>query len=182
VIAFARDGGTISATFTSLESELLTDLASSIAQLLEKRALSPHSDPLFEAVGMGGSGEVSTDPAIARLLPDAYRDDADSSREFRQFTERSLASRKVSNAQVLVDSLEHTGDGEVLLDDADAQSWLRAISDIRLAIAARLGIEHDDDAGALGDGSAEEETALLREVYDWLAYVLESLVNAIDID
>lgn len=181
MIPFARDGATISATFTPLESELITDLASSIVGLLENRAHSVGEDPLFDRVGMGGSDTVSTDPAIARLLPDAYTDDSESSREFRQFTERSLASRKVANARVVIDSLAHDS-GDVNLEDAAAQSWLRAISDIRLAIAARLGIEHDDDQGRLGDGSEQEETVMLREVYDWLAYVLESLVDAIDSD
>jgi hypothetical protein len=182
VIPFERDSNTISATFTPLESELITDLASSIAQLLDNRARSPESDPLFDVVGMGGSDAVSSDPAIARLLPDAYLDDSDSSKEFRQFTERSLASRKIANARVVVNTLEHASGGDVVLDDAAAQSWLRAISDIRLAIAARLGIEHDEDHGSLGGGSAEEESVMLREVYDWLAYVLESLVVAIDVD
>jgi hypothetical protein len=182
VIPFERDEESISATFTPLECELITDLASSIAQLLDNHARSHESDPLFEAVGMGGSDALSNDPAIARLLPDAYRDDSDSSKEFRQLTERSLASRKVANALVVVDSLERASGGDVVLDAAAAQSWLRAISDIRLAIAARLGIEHDEDQGTLGLGTEEEESVMLREVYDWLAYVLESLVIAIDLD
>lgn len=181
-------GGRVTATFTALEVELITDLAGSIAELLGSRARSPQhdalSDPrgdsvrgdaLSDIVGMGGSDSAPTDPAIARLLPDAYGDDAVASREFRQFTERSLATRKVHNASVVIESLAADG-GTVSLDDAGAQSWLKALSDIRLAIASRLGIEADDDEGNL-DG---DEALMLRDVYDWLAYVVESLLEAIE--
>ena len=194
-------GARVTATFTALEAELITDLAGSIAELLGSRARSPQHDPLggsrgdntlsgtvgdalsdslrddalSDIVGMGGSDSAPTDPAIARLLPDAYGDDAVASREFRQFTERSLATRKVHNASVVIESLAADG-GTVSLDDAGAQSWLKALSDIRLAIASRLGIEADDDEGNL-DG---DEALMLRDVYDWLAYVVESLLEAIE--
>ena len=185
-------GGRVTATFTALEVELITDLAGSIAELLGSRARSPQhdalsstvgdalgdslrGDALSDIVGMGGSDSAPTDPAIARLLPDAYGDDAVASREFRQFTERSLATRKVHNASVVIESLAADG-GTVSLDDAGAQSWMKALSDIRLAIASRLGIEADDDEGNL-DG---DEALMLRDVYDWLAYVVESLLEAIE--
>ena len=42
-------------------------------------------------------------------------------------------------------------------------------------IAARLGIEQDGDEGA-----DDEASLVLRDVYDWLAWVTESLIDAIE--
>ncbi|MGV8970139.1 MAG: DUF2017 domain-containing protein [Microbacteriaceae bacterium] len=218
MIPFSRiDEGnitTITATFTTVERELITDLATSITMLLDDRASPPAADPLATLVGLGGSSTVSADPAIARLLPDAYAEDSTASREFRQLTEQSLATRKIANSRAVIDCLTRargTGvrsdlgedlgndsppDGDlavwlVSLDDASAQSWLRSLSDIRLAVAARLGIEHDEgdevDEGVTIESETDldadpQEKRILRDVYNWLAYVLESLLAAIERD
>ena len=121
------------------------------------------------------------DPALTRLLPDAYRGDADAAAEFRRFTEESLASKKIQNAAVVAESLErasaqsHTGTVEVTLDAPATQSWLRCLTDIRLTVAARLGIESDGDEGA-----DDDESLMLREVYDWLGFVQGSLIEALE--
>ena len=64
---------------------------------------------------------------------------------------------------------------EVSLDEAQATAWLRSITDIRLVLAARLGILEDGDEGDIHD----QESALQRVVYDWLAGVQEFLVLAL---
>jgi Domain of unknown function (DUF2017). len=63
----------------------------------------------------------------------------------------------------------------VRLDGEQAQAWLRALTDIRLALAAELGIEHDGDEGDIHD----LESATRRAVYDWLAAVQEFLILAL---
>lgn len=52
------------------------------------------------------------------------------------------------------------------------QSWVRTLTDLRLVIAARLQIETDDDVG-IGD-----ENKLM--LYDWLAYLQSTLVEAME--
>ena len=78
MIPFERTAiGAATASFTDLERELLTDLATQVIELLGE-------PPDAEFAGIGGGDGLSADPAIARLLPDAYRDDAEASREFRR--------------------------------------------------------------------------------------------------
>ena len=184
MIPFTRDGATIVASLTQPESALLTSLAGQIADMLEPLAAPPHIDDpdaaaLYASVGIGGSSALSVDPAIARLLPDAYGGDPEASREFRGLTEMSLASRKVANARRVIETLEaaDAAGGELSLDAAATQSWLRTLADIRLTIAARLGIEVDDQPEP--DDIADAELAL-RDVYDWLAWVTETLLDALE--
>jgi hypothetical protein len=176
VIPFAREeSGSIVAVFSPNETDIIADLAAQIAGMLDEFAGSGDDDPLFATVGIGGRDRIDEDPAVARLLPDAYGDDADASSDFRRLTERSLAGRKVANAGVVIDTLQRAS-GEVTLDESEAQSWLRALSDIRLTIAARLGIEKDGDEGDTGSETAQT----LHDLYDWLAFVTESLIDALE--
>jgi hypothetical protein len=176
VIPFDTDeSGAVTAQFTTAETHIIADLAAQVAGMLDGVAGSAGDDPLFAATGIGGGTTLDADPAIARLLPDAYGDDADASRDFRQLTERSLASRKVANARVVIDTLARS-DGAVRLSPPEVQSWLRALSDIRLTIAARLGIERDGDTGATDSDAA----LALHDLYDWLGFVTETLLDALD--
>ncbi|MGH1522776.1 DUF2017 family protein [Leifsonia sp. L25] len=119
---------------------------------------------------------------MARLLPDAYPDDPEASAEFRRFTAERLAESKARNAQLVIASLSGPADDgapdgavDVRLDADQAQAWLRALTDIRLGLAAGLGIEEDGDEGDVHD----LESATRRAVYDWLAAVQEFLVLAL---
>ena len=169
------ESGAIVAGFSAVEADIIGDLAAQIAGMLVDLAGSRDVDPLFDSVGIGGSSTLDDDPAIARLLPDAYGGDLEASRDFRRLTERGLARRKVTNAGVVIATLER-GAGEVQLDEQEAQAWLRTLADIRLTIAARLGIEADGDEGATDGDSA----AALHDLYDWLAFVTESLLDALE--
>ncbi len=173
---------------------MLASLASQVVELLRDRNGRPESDadPLAVQLGMGGSSLPPEDPVLQRLLPDAYRDSAEDSGEFRRFTEQTLTSVKVHNAEVLIGSLvdggldfgvlpEHDNGEriEVELDDAEIQSWLRALTDIRLSLAVRLGIETEEDTLLVAE-SEDEATAAMSDIYDWLGYVQETLVAALD--
>jgi len=167
--------GALVVGFSAVESDIIADLAAQIAGMLAPLASTSDADPLHDLVGIGGSSSIDPDPAIARLLPDAYGDDPDAAGDFRALTERSLASRKVANARIVIASLERDG-GQVELSPAETQSWLRTLSDIRLTIAARLGIHSDGDEGATDSESA----VALHDLYDWLAFVTESLLDALE--
>lgn len=146
---FHREGELIVASLTSVEVELLAELTDQVGELLAFRD--------------------GADPALARLLPDAYRDDPEAASEFRRLMEDDLVSRKQANARVVRESL---GDGQVSLSRGAVQSWLRTLTDLRLVIAARLGIEEDTDAGA--------DDPFLQDVYGWLGYVQSSILDALE--
>lgn len=121
--------------------------------------------------GLLRNGDVD-DPAVARMLPDAYPDDEAASAEFRRFTASGLIERKVTNADTVLLTLSNAIEsGSVRLDSHEAQAWLRSLTDIRLTLASRLGIETDDQEPA-GD-------TVLQDLYDWLGFVQNSLVEAI---
>ncbi|MET4781428.1 DUF2017 domain-containing protein [Glaciihabitans sp. UYNi722] len=153
--AFRRKGTSFRAEFEPVEASMLASLAGQVAELVEAR-----------------SGNEQ-DPAVLRLLPDAYPGDVEASDEFRRFTADGLAERKVANAGVLAASVAEaaaaTSATRVLIDAQQAQAWVRALTDIRLTVAARLGIEKDEDVGA--------DDPLLRDLYDWLGFVQGSLVE-----
>ena len=156
--AFRRSRHQFVAVFDPDEAGTLSILASQVIALLDDR------------------GSHDSDPALLRLLPDAYPDDAEASAEFRRFTADDLASRKASNARRIVADLATAAGASsattVKVDAQAAQAWLRSLTDIRLTIATRLGIETDDDLGS-GDPA-------LRDLYDWLGFVQGSLVDCLD--
>jgi hypothetical protein len=152
--AFRADpDGTIIAPVDRDEALLLQSLASQITTLLRE------GDP--------------GDPAVVRMLPDAYPDDARASAEFRRFTASGLIDRKVANAGTVMMTLSSAIEtGEVRLDAGEAGAWLRCLTDIRLTLATRLGIESDDQPPS--------EDTLLQDLYDWLGSLQNSLVDAVD--
>jgi hypothetical protein len=190
-----RRGGLL-ATFEPGEAQVIASLASQVIELLRDRNGESASDPDPLAGELGLSGGPSLppdDPVLQRLLPDAYRDDSDESAEFRRFTERSLTSAKVANAEALLASLRDAGLDETKVDDEDAedqepleveldpeavQAWLRTLTDVRLSLAVRLGIESDEDMMLLHQ-SEDEAVIAMTELYDWLGYVQETLVTAL---
>jgi len=190
-----RRGGLL-ATFEPGEAHVIASLTSQVVELLRDRngELASDPDPLAGELGLsGGPSLPPEDPVLHRLLPDAYRDDSDESAEFRRFTERSLTSAKVANAEVVLASLREAGLDETKVDDEDVenqepleveldaaavQAWLRTLTDVRLSLAVRLGIESDEDTMLLHQ-SEDEAVIAMTELYDWLGYVQETLVTAL---
>jgi hypothetical protein len=187
-----RRRGGLYATFEPGEAHLLASLSGQVVELLRDRngAAESDTDPLAAQLGLGGPSLPPEDPVLLRLLPDAYRDDPDDAGEFRRFTERSLTASKVANAEALIGSLvdggltfgedpEEAGTIEVELDEAAVQAWLRALTDVRLALAVRLGIESEEDLEVVAE-SDDEAVVAMSDVYEWLGYVQETLVAALD--
>jgi hypothetical protein len=194
-----RRGGLL-ATFEPGEAQVIASLTSQVVELLRDRNGESASDPdpLAGELGLAaGPSLPPDDPVLQRLLPDAYRGDADEAAEFRRFTERSLTSAKVANAEAVLASLHDAGLGdldpdtdpgsdtasmesiEVELGPDAVQAWLRTLTDIRLSLAVRLGIEDDEDAMLLHQ-SDDEAVVAMTELYDWLGYVQETLVQALN--
>jgi hypothetical protein len=124
-----------------------------------------------------GAPQTPEDPALARLLPDAYRDDPEAAGEFRKYTESSLREAKKYFAQTLLETLPEQG-GSFQLSADQARDWMRALNDMRLLFGVRLEVTEDfeDQLAAL---DPEDPAVPMFEVYGWLGGVQESLVQAI---
>ncbi|MEY2849902.1 MAG: hypothetical protein RI885_2569 [Actinomycetota bacterium] len=157
---FTRTGQVVSTEFEPVEAALLTQLAGQVAGILTEQDTAP-------------------DAAVTRLLPDAYADDPEKAAEFRRFTAPDLTARKVQNAQTVIADVAHALVAEtptpVELDPRSTQAWVRALTDMRLVLASRLGIVQDGDPGR-----ADDEAFMLGDLYDWLGGVQECLVGALD--
>ncbi|MDN5895033.1 MAG: DUF2017 domain-containing protein [Nocardioides sp.] len=185
-----RRSGRIIANFTGLEAELLRSLASQLVELLRNEAAVPDEDrdPFEALMDFSGPTNAPEDPVLARLFPSAYLDDDEASSEFRRFTEGSLRDGKARAAISIIDGLEEAGlpnqldeDGlhfDVELDEPTAETWMRSFSDLRLALATRLGVEEDDEARwqALPDDDPEAQA---HDIYEWVGYLQETLVLAL---
>jgi hypothetical protein len=122
------------------------------------------------------------DPVLARLFPDGYRDDPEASDELREMIQGDLHTQKLDHANTLLATLPLTG-GEIRLDSGQAESWLLALNDARLALGTRLGVTDDMDLldeldeAVLRDPSGPRVLAL--SVYHLLGLVQETLVEAL---
>lgn len=164
------------------EAQLLDQLIGQLIALLQSHsgtALDP--DPLFASLEVGGSEVRPEDPALARLFPDAFENEADAS-AFRRLTEQGLINRKLQDALEVTNALGLGIDQDA--DDAspvDADitprnltAWVRTLTALRLAVAARVGLEQESDHARL---LAENETRGTMMVYDWLAAILDAILR-----
>ncbi len=183
-----RRSGACVATFTVFEADLLRSLAAQLIELLrsESATTSHDRDPLERLLDFSGPTTAPEDPVLARLFPTAYPDDEEAAGDFRRFTETSLRDGKAAAAASIIDALEEAGlpaepeDGifiDVELDDGAAMTWMRSFTDMRLAIATRLGIEDEDEDHwhSLPD---DDPRAQVHDIYDWLGYLQETLVHS----
>ncbi len=160
-------------------------------------------DDEFAAIVAGlaaGDGEeqapASDDPALRRLLPDAYLDDPAASAEFRRLSADSVRGRKVAALDAVLADLAELRQqaGGVVLEQARARSWLTALNDARLALGTRLALTESDNLDAelaeyearvlaAPDAEDDEETATRAyriAVYGFLSELLEMTVRALD--
>jgi hypothetical protein len=192
VSGFARHrrSGRVIATFTGFEADLLRSLASQLVELLRNEEAEPRTaaDPLEAMLDFTGPTTEPEDPVLARLFPTAYREDPDAAAEFRRFTEGRLRDGKAAGACAVIDGLEEAGlppelaeDGlmiDVELDPDVAEVWMRSFTDLRLALATRLGVEEGDEARwySLPD---DDPRAQAHDIYEWVGYLQETLVEAL---
>ncbi|MBX6372028.1 MAG: DUF2017 family protein, partial [Acidothermus sp.] len=68
--------------------------------------------------------------------------------------------------------------GALTLDAQALDSWLRVLTDARLVLGVRLGIETEEDAEALAERTVGDEAArAAAELFEWLGIVLDELVS-----
>ena len=122
-----------------------------------------------------------------RMFPDAYHDDAEAAAEFHALTDVDLVTAKSEAARSVMTAFvgaEAQASGSLwkrtasltVTADADLSlALMRNLTDLRLMVADRLGIENDDDDGRGGDTGD-------RIVYWWLGETQERLVTALASD
>jgi hypothetical protein len=172
--------GGATAFFEQAQAGVIRSLVSQIADLVGADSAAANtsidSDDLEAQLGLSSHAQLPDDPVLARLLPDGYAD-AEASAEFRRYTEETLRSGKIASAQAVLSSLP-PGGGQVRLSEPECQQWLRSLNDVRLALSVRLGIK-DDDQELPDRLSAEDPRAAYIWVYQWLAYLQDSLLDAL---
>ncbi|MFP3467744.1 DUF2017 family protein, partial [Leifsonia sp. SIMBA_070] len=89
------------------------------------------------------TASVPADSALHRLLPNGVQGDDAEALEFRRLTERSLRESKTGALRAAALLLESK---PLLLNAEQAQYFARALNDVRLVLADRLGLETDEDA------------------------------------
>jgi hypothetical protein len=134
-------------------------------------------DDLARLLGQAGPATPPDDPVLARLLPDAYQDDSEAAGDFRRFTEQELRNGKAAAARTVLATLPEDG-GRVRLTEEEAQVWLRALNDVRLALGVRLSITEDFEARVQDLDPADPRSAYMW-IYDWLTFLQETLVHAL---
>ena len=173
---FSRRGPGVVAKLDRVEAGVLTSVVGDLLELLgsDDGPATPQ-DPLAALVGMPtGAVDKPEDPALARLLPDAYGDDDEAATEFRRYTEADLRAGKRATATVVLASLAPYLDrgGKVLLDRAQADAWLMCLNDLRLVLGTRLEVTEDTDL----DVPEADPRAQPLLVYGWLGWLQESLL------
>lgn len=160
---FTRTGSSCVARLDAVEAEVLRDVLTEVMTLLAKE-----SD--------------RADPVVARMFPDTYPDDPDTSGELHRYTDDDLKTAKLEQAGAVIGTLPDGG-GTVRLGAEQAETWLRALTDARLALGLRLDVRDDTDLeNEIDDAVAADPTSPRVQqlsVYAFLTLLQASLVEAL---
>lgn len=131
----------------------------------ERQLLSSLPDQLRPIVG----GDEDPAGVRGRLFPPAY-DDTDAEAEYRGLVGDSLVEERLEKletfARTLASGEERRQRWTLDLSAEDADAWLSALNDARLALAAIVGIEHESDWEHGPD--ADDPTAVALWYLGWL--------------
>lgn len=139
----------------------------------ERLLLARAVEAVEEAEGSGS--------AAGRLVPSPYPDDADANAEYQRLVAPDLDRARSADRDVMAEALE-SWDGRRVIDVAEAESWLRAIGEARLVLAAEEGAFDD----GMDDASWEARVtplALIRRpglaMVTYLGAIQQDLVEAL---
>jgi len=165
-------------TLEGHEVALLRNMATSMQEMLSDRQDSAPTDPLEQITGIRtGNSEPPPDATLSRLLPDFVAKHVEGAPEagangaLRSLHEPTIIDAKVAAAQHLLDTLPDGG-GPIELTEADANAWIAAVNDLRLALGTMLGVGPD-----LPDRLPPKHPMSAHlDVYQWLTVLQEYLV------
>ena len=177
---FEKVGSGYSLDLTLDEAQILINLVEQLLELLGEGDFFHHydsSDPLAQLLAMPSEIVTPDDPVLLRLLPNAYAD-PEAASDFRRYTEPQLRGSKQRNLRlvreqltVLVDE-NHGG----VIEELDADIWLKSINDLRIALSIRLEINEEsfETFEMLPD---EDPQKSVYAVYFWLGWLQENLLG-----
>ncbi|AWK08869.1 DUF2017 domain-containing protein [Streptomyces spongiicola] len=196
----ALPGGGAAVALDEVEISILRSLAVQLLELIGPGDEPAEGEDPLAALFAEGPSEPPSDPALARLFPDAYArpgagrgaDGAEGedeelralSAEFRRFTENELRARKRDDVLAVVrglDALTVTGEGGAVLKltAEDSLRWLGALNDLRLTIGTRLQVTDDDETGDLYRLPDSDPRKPMVMAYLWLGVLQETLVETL---
>ncbi len=159
--------------FSGEEAGVLRGLFTEVRQMLGGRAAQQPHDELAELTGIRtGPTSRPTDRVLARLLPDFTTEDSDLAGGLRSLHEPELIEAKDAAAKLVLDTLPEAG-GRVELDTEQADSWLSALNDVRLALGTALDVDEQMPEQLPEDDPRGPHLG----VYHWLTFVQDSLVR-----
>jgi hypothetical protein len=161
---------------TSLEAQeaaVLRNLIVEVKQMLSSRVEENPTDELSVLTGIRtGPTSRPTDRVLARLLPDFTTEDADLAAGLRSLHEPELIEAKNAAASAVLEMLP-AGGGKIELTPEQADTWLAALNDVRLALGTALDVSEDMPE----ELSPEDPRAPHLGVYHWLTFVQDALVQ-----
>jgi len=159
--------------FSGEEARVLRGLFTEVRQMLSGRAAEQPEDELAALTGIRtGPTARPTDRVLARLLPDFTSEDQDLAAGLRSLHEPALIEAKDAAAKLVLDTLPEAG-GRVELDVDEADSWLAALNDVRLALGTALDVSED-----MPDQFPDDDPrAPHLGIYHWVTFVQDSLVR-----
>lgn len=119
---------------------------------------------------LAGIGQPGTDPAADRLQVPVYLDDAEANGDWWRWMGSELDESKAADRSAFAEVLSEAADG-VVISELEAFAMLRVLTETRLVVAARAGLEVEDDYETL-----DEHTLA---VLNTLALLQESLIEAL---
>jgi hypothetical protein len=156
------------------EASVLRGLVTEIRQMLAGRASAEPADELAALTGIRtGPSSRPDDRVLARLLPDFTTEDADLAAGLRSLHEPALIEAKDAAAALVLDTLPVDG-GRVELTPDQADAWLAALNDVRLALGTALDVSED----LPDEFPPDDPRAAHLGVYQWLTFVQDALVQA----
>lgn len=164
------------------EAEVLLSLVGAVTGLLTDRARSAPEDDLAALTGLQvGNTTPPEDPRVLRLLPEFHRpepgspdaDRAELNSALRSLHEPDIIEAKLSAGAVILETVP-AGGGKIVLTPEQADAWLNALNDVRLALGTALGI----DAGTPDHLDSGDPRAPHLDVYHWLTWMQDSLLQA----
>ena len=143
------DGGGVELRLSSDERSLLAGLVDELRALLD---------------------DAPGDPSLRRLFPPAYEEE-DEERAYRDLMDGELLDGRRSALDVVAQTLDRE---RLSPDEADA--WLRALNDLRLALGTRLDVKEDTFGEEL---RRDDPRAPALAVYGYLSWMQEQLIEAV---
>ena len=143
------DGGGVELRLSRDERSLLAGLAAELRALLD-----------------GAPG----DPSLRRLFPPAYDDD-DDERAYRDLMGGELLDGRRAALELITDTVDRDR-----LTAEEADTWLRALNDLRLVLGTRLDVQEDTFAT---EPDLSDPRGHALAVYAYLSWIQEQLISAL---